>query len=330
MANDRQNKDTRFIEMTSILKSSKIPGGVKPSEITDKQVYLNRRKFMQATAGLALAPLFQQAQAGYGNKPLTYDKSRYKVEDELTDYKDVTTYNNFYEFGTDKYSPAERAQALTIDPWSVTISGEVEKPGTYTLEDILKPHALEERIYRFRCVEGWSMVIPWVGITLGDLIKRFNPTSRAKFVKFTTLYRPSEMPGQKRRVLEWPYVEGLRMDEAMHPLSILAVGLYGEVLPKQNGAPLRLVVPWKYGFKSIKSIVNISFTEQQPVSSWQQSIPQEYGFYSNVNPEVDHPRWSQKRERRIGEFLKRKTLMFNGYEKEVAALYEGMDLRKYY
>ena len=309
----------------------KRPTDIPASEITDQAIYLKRRHFMQATAGLALAPLLGTANAGYGNQPLKYAKpNRFPIDEELTPYKDVTEYNNYYEFGTDKYSPAERAQQLTIDPWSVVIGGEVGKPGTYHLDDILKPHALEERIYRLRCVEGWSMVIPWIGFSLGELIKRFEPTSKAKYVKFTTLARKEEMPGVQRRVLDWPYVEGLRMDEAMHPLAILSVGLYGEVLPKQNGAPIRLVVPWKYGFKSIKSIVKIEFTERQPVSSWEQAIPEEYGFYANVNPKVDHPRWSQKRERRIGEFLKRKTLMFNGYEEQVASLYQGMDLRKYY
>ena len=309
----------------------KRPADIRPSEITSKEVYQNRRYFMQATAGLALAPLFGKVQAGYGNTPLQFSKnSAMSVTDESTKYKDVTHYNNYYEFGTDKYSPAEQAQALTTDPWSVVIEGEVEKPGTFTLEDILKPHPLQERIYRLRCVEGWSMVIPWVGFPLADLIKRFQPTSRAKYVKFTTLMRPQEMPGQKRSVLDWPYDEGLRMDEAMHPLTLLAVGLYGETLPKQNGAPIRLVVPWKYGFKSIKAIVKIAFVEDQPVSTWARAIPSEYGFYSNVNPHVDHPRWSQARERRIGEFLKRKTLMFNGYEDQVAQLYKGMDLRKYY
>lgn len=305
---------------------------ILPSEITDKEVYLSRRKFMQGTAGLALLPLLgAEAQAGYGNKALSFTKNEtLSVDETMTPHKDITSYNNFYEFGTDKYSPAERAQQLTTDPWSVTISGEVEKPGTLTLEDILKPHALEERIYRLRCVEGWSMVIPWIGFPLADLIKRFQPTSKAKFVEFTTLNRPAEMPGVRRRVLDWPYKEGLRMDEAMNPLALLAVGLYGEVMPKQNGAPIRLVVPWKYGFKSIKSIVQIHFTSKQPVSSWEKAIPNEYGFYSNVNPNVDHPRWSQRRERRIGEFFKRKTLMFNGYEEQVAYLYKGMDLKKYY
>lgn len=309
----------------------KRPTDIHPSEITDKSVYLNRRQFMQATAGLALAPLFGHAQAGYGNPPLKFTKNTtLSVTEEMTRYQDVTHYNNFYEFGTDKYSPAEQAQALTTEPWAVVIDGEVEKPGKITLEDILKPHPLEERIYRLRCVEGWSMVIPWVGFPLADLIKRFQPTSRAKYVQFTSLMRPEEMTGQKRRVLDWPYIEGLRMDEAMNPLTLMAVGLYGEVMPKQNGAPIRLVVPWKYGFKSIKSIVRISFVETQPVSSWERAIPSEYGFYSNVNPQVDHPRWSQSRERRIGEFLKRKTLMFNGYQEQVAQLYTGMDLRKYY
>lgn len=306
----------------------KRPSDIHPSEITDKQTYLNRRHFMQSVAGLALLPVIGSALANYGNPALKHTKSKYKVDEDLTSHQDITNYNNFYEFGTDKYSPAKQAQQLVTEPWSVTISGHCEKPGTYTLEDILKPHALEERIYRLRCVEGWSMVVPWVGFSLADLLKRFAPTSKAKYVKFTSLADKDQMPGVRRRVLNWPYVEGLRIDEAMNELSLMAVGLYGEVMPKQNGAPIRLVVPWKYGFKSIKSIVKIEFVEQQPVSSWTQAIPQEYGFYSNVNPEVDHPRWSQKRERRIGEFLKRRTLMFNGYEEQVAGLYKGMDLRK--
>ena len=270
-------------------------------------------------------------QQGYGLAKLDYQASMaYSTDEEKTPYQHVTQYNNFYEFGTDKYSPAKQAHSLTTRPWSVAIEGEVARPGTYNLEDILKPHSLEERIYRLRCVERWSMVIPWVGIPLAEIIKRFEPTSKAKYVEFTTLYRPEEMPGQKRGVLDWPYLEGLRMDEAMHPLTIMAVGLYGEVLPNQNGAPLRLVVPWKYGFKSIKSIVKIRFTEQQPVSTWTRAAENEYGFYANVNPEVDHPRWSQSRERRLGELLKRKTLLFNGYADEVAGLYAGMDLSKYY
>jgi sulfoxide reductase catalytic subunit YedY len=316
----------------------KKPTDIKPSEITDHSVYMNRRRFMQSTSGLLLASMASLAtaessgqQQGYGRPKLDYQvKPGYSTDEEQTPYQHVTEYNNFYEFGTDKASPAHAAQSLTISPWSVSIEGEVAKPGTYTLEDILKPHSLEERIYRLRCVERWSMVIPWIGFPLGELIKRFEPTSKAKYVEFTTLYRPSEMPGQQRRVLDWPYVEGLRMDEAMHPLTIMAIGLYGEVLPNQNGAPLRLVVPWKYGFKSIKSIVKIRFSEQQPVSSWTRAAANEYGFYANVNPEVDHPRWSQARERRLGELLKRKTLLFNGYADQVAGLYTGMDLRKFY
>jgi len=304
---------------------------IPSSEITDEAVYRDRRHFMQSLAGISLLPLLGTAQAGYGNTPLTHDKSKiYTVDEDLTPHKDITNYNNFYEFGTDKYSPAKGAQQLTTDPWSITVTGAVEKPGTYTLEDILRPHALEERVYRLRCVEGWSMVIPWIGFPLADLIKRFNPTSKAKFVEFTTLLRKDEMPGTRRGTLGWPYKEGLRIDEAMNPLALMAVGLYGETMPKQNGAPIRLVVPWKYGFKSIKSIVKIDFVESQPVSSWEEAIPREYGFYSNVNPTVSHPRWSQKRERRIGDFLKRKTLMFNGYEEQVAALYKGMDLSKHY
>jgi len=282
---------------------------------------------MRAAAGMALLPLLAQA-AGKG-KSLPFVSSAYQLPDETkTSLDDITHYNNFYEFGTDKYSPAHQAQQLEVSPWSVAIEGEVKKPGVFTLEDILKPHPLEERIYRLRCVEGWSMVVPWIGFSLGDLLKRFEPTSRAKYVEFTTLQRPIQMPGQKSRVLDWPYVEGLRIDEAVHPLTLLAVGLYGEVMPKQNGAPIRLVVPWKYGFKSIKSIVKIRLVEQQPVSSWMKAIPSEYGFYSNVNPEVDHPRWTQKRERRIGEFSKRVTLPFNGYAQQVASLYANMDLKK--
>jgi len=309
----------------------KRPTDIASSEITDKETYLNRRHFMKSAVGLAMLPLFNQAQAGYGNTPLKHEKAeRFRIDEKLTPYTDITSYNNYYEFGTDKYSPAKQAQQLTTDPWSITIAGHVERPGTYSLEDIMKSHPLEERIYRLRCVERWSMVIPWIGFSLADLIKRFQPTSNAKFVKFTTLERKGEMPGLRRSVLDWPYVEGLRMDEAMNPLALMAVGLYGEVMPKQNGAPIRLVVPWKYGFKSIKSVVKIEFVDRKPVSSWEQAAPREYGFYSNVNPEVDHPRWSQKRERRIGEFLKRKTLMFNGYEEQVAHLYKGMDLRKNY
>ncbi len=306
---------------------------VLASEITPPEVWRERRRVIQTgVAALAAAALPGPAGAGHGGRRLAFRPApaAFRTDEPPTPFKHVAGYNNFYEFGTDKYSPAERAAGLRTEPWSVTVEGECEKPGAYTLEDILRPHPLEERIYRLRCVEGWSMVIPWVGFPLAGLLKRFAPTSRAKYVEFTTLYDPEQMPGQRRRVLDWPYVEGLRMDEAMHPLTLLAVGLYGEVLPNQNGAPLRLVVPWKYGFKSIKSIVRIRFTERQPLTSWMKASPREYGFYANVNPTVDHPRWSQARERRIGEFFKRKTLMFNGYAEQVAHLYRGMDLRRYF
>lgn len=279
-----------------------------------------------AMAATAVLPVAGQAAVSLGE----VSAGPFSTTEEKTPLKDVTTYNNFYEFGTDKSDPARHAHRLVTDPWSLTVDGAVAKPGTYTLEDILKPHALEERIYRLRCVEGWSMVIPWIGFPLADLIKRFEPESKAKYVRFETLVDRKQMPGTRRRVLDWPYVEGLRMDEARNPLTLMAVGLYGERLPNQNGAPIRLVVPWKYGFKSIKSIVRISFVESQPVSSWMQAAPREYGFYSNVNPDVPHPRWSQKRERRIGEFRKRKTLMFNGYAEQVASMYRGMDLKKYF
>jgi sulfoxide reductase catalytic subunit YedY len=261
--------------------------------------------------------------------PLKAAKSRYTTTEKLTPLKDVTGYNNFYEFGVDKGDPARNAGKLKTRPWTVKVDGACAKPGTYNLEDVLKAGALQERIYRLRCVEGWSMVIPWIGIPLADILKRYQPTSKAKYVAFETLLRPSEMPGQRRAVLQWPYREGLRIDEAMHPLAFMAVGLYGQTLLNQNGAPMRLVVPWKYGFKSIKSITRISFTETQPRTAWNLSAPEEYGFYSNVNPAVDHPRWSQASERRIGEFIRRKTLPFNGYG-EVAGLYAGMDLRKFF
>jgi len=311
----------------------KKPTDIKSSEITAPELYKQRRRFIQSSTALLLGAswLSMRQLMAKENPPTRLDfktGSAYSTDEEKTSYKDVTEYNNYYEFGTDKYSPVKNASSLTTDPWSVTIEGEVARPGTYQLEDILKSQSLEERIYRLRCVERWSMVIPWVGFPLADFIKQFEPTSRARYVEFTTLYRPNEMPGQERSVLNWPYKEGLRIDEATHPLTIMAVGLYGEVLPNQNGAPLRLVVPWKYGFKSIKSIVKIRFTEQQPVSTWTRAAPNEYGFYANVNPTVDHPRWSQKRERRLGEFLKRKTLMFNGYDEQVASLYNGMDLNK--
>jgi sulfoxide reductase catalytic subunit YedY len=251
-------------------------------------------------------------------------------QEELTPLKDVTTYNNFYEFGTDKADPSKNAHTLRTRPWSVAVEGHVAKPATYNLEDFLKPHALEDRTYRLRCVEAWSMVIPWRGFELRKLVERVQPTSKAKYIEFLTLHDPTQMPGQRRNVIPWPYNEGLRLDEAMHPLALMVTGLYGKDLPNQNGAPLRLVVPWKYGFKSIKSIVKMRFVENQPSTTWMKSAPDEYGFYANVNPEVDHPRWSQAKERRIGEFRRRDTLMFNGYAERVASLYSGMDLRRFF
>ena len=320
----------------------KKPSSCKPSEITPKEVYEQRRTFLKtsintgiglATAGLLAthsAEVLSKNKEGYGLRKLKHSKNSQYILDDITEYKDVTTYNNFYEFGSSKSAPASHAHEFNPDPWTIKVEGHVAKPATYQLEDILNENALEERIYRLRCVERWSMVVPWLGFSLANLIKKLQPTSKAKYVEFSTVYRPEEMRGQKRGVLDWPYVEGLRLDEAMNPLAFLAVGLYGEVLPNQNGAPIRLVVPWKYGFKSIKSIDSIRFTEQQPVSSWTRAASNEYGFYSNVNPNVDHPRWSQRKERRIGEFFKRKTLMFNGYADEVAHLYKGMDLKKFY
>jgi methionine sulfoxide reductase catalytic subunit len=309
---------------------------ILPSEITSESVYLDRRKLLQAALAAGVAGLgtswVEPADATVtGLKFARNDK--FSTDEAANSYEDITSYNNFYEFGIDKGDPAANSQRFAPQPWSITVSGEAEKTGTFTLEDLLKPHPLEERVYRLRCVEAWSMVIPWVGVPLGDVLKRFNPTSKARYVAFKTVLRPQEMPGQRYDVLEWPYVEGLRIDEAMHPLALLVVGLYGKTLPNQNGAPLRLVTPWKYGFKGIKSIVEIRFTEKQPPTSWNISAPHEYGFYANVNPNVDHPRWSQARERRIGRGLfdsRAPTRMFNGYEQEVAALYKGMDLKRYY
>ena len=311
----------------------KIPArhALRESEVTDYSVYLQRREFIKKSlamgGGIGLAATGLPAFA-------KLDLSGYRVAEdnplmaELTKEKSITSYNNFYELGTDKKDPKKNAAMLKTDPWSVSIEGECEKPGVIALEDLIRPQDLEERIYRLRCVEAWSMVVPWMGVELGPLLQRFQPTSKAKYVEFTTLHDPASLPGQRFPVLDWPYVEGLRIDEAMNPLSMLVVGLYGKQLPNQNGAPLRLVVPWKYGFKSIKSIVKIRFTETQPDTSWNLSASKEYGFYSNVNPEVDHPRWSQARERRIGELRKRKTLPFNGYADQVAALYSGMDLKR--
>jgi len=317
----------------------KKPDPITSSEITPRAIYLNRRKFIKnaalvtasIAAGISVPDTgLNAAPATPGKKLGELKKSSFSTDEKLNSFKDITTYNNFYELGTDKGDPAKNAKYLVTRPWTIAIEGEVKRPKVYDIDDIIKISPLEERIYRLRCVEAWSMVIPWVGFPLSTLIKKVEPTSKAKYMEFLTLYDPKRMPGQRRAVLDWPYVEGLRMDEAMHPLTILSVGLYGAVLPAQNGAPVRLVVPWKYGFKSIKSIVKIRFVEKQPQTTWNNFASQEYGFYSNVNPEVDHPRWSQARERRIGEFFKRKTLMFNGYADEVAQLYQGMDLKKDY
>ena len=324
----------------------KIPK-TRDCEVTDETSFLNRREVLRlgatAAAGAILAgcPAADEAEArgriaGTGAtlrkleniKPAPPGKHPFHAEEELTSEKDATQYNNFYEFGTDKKDPARNAHTLRPEPWSIIIDGEVGKPGRVPLETILASAQLEERIYRFRCVETWSMVVPWVGISLGDVLKRFEPTSKARYVSFETLVDREQMPGQSRRVIDWPYREGLRMDEAMHPLAILAVGMYGKVLPNQNGAPIRLIVPWKYGFKSIKSIVRIHFSENQPRTSWNDLAADEYGFYANVNPEVAHPRWSQARERKLGEYRKRPTVAFNGYGDEVASLYAGMDLHR--
>ena len=316
------------------------------SEITPARVYQQRRQMLQqlagGAAGLVLASWASRqalAQVARPGRLAALPGARSAVAgsatmEKLTDYKDASTYNNYYEFGTDKADPAKNAHSLKPTPWSVEIEGLVKKPGRIGLEDLVKLSAQEERIYRLRCVEGWSMVIPWVGYSMSELIKRVEPLGSAKYVEFVTLADPKTMPFIGSRVLEWPYVEGLRLDEAMHPLTLLAFGMYGEVLPNQNGAPVRLVVPWKYGFKSGKSLVKIRFTEKQPATAWNRAIASEYGFFSNVNPNVDHPRWSQATERRIGEdgllAKKRKTLMFNGYEAQVGQLYAGMDLKKFY
>ena len=315
----------------------KRPADIAPSEITPRAQFDARRDFIRA-AGLGVGaallggalPDIAQAQAARGEKLGPLLKSTLSSDEKLNNYEDITGYCNFYEFGTDKGDPAKHAQRMKTRPWTVSIEGLVQKPKTLAIEDVLKLAPLEERIYRLRCVEAWSMVVPWVGIPLSALLRQVEPLGSAKYVEFTTLADPKTMPGVRSAVLEWPYVEGLRLDEAMHPLTLMAVGLYGEVLPNQNGAPMRLVVPWKYGFKSAKSIVKIRFTDQEPVSAWTRAASREYGFYSNVNPDVDHPRWSQGRERRIGEFTKRKTLMFNGYGDQVASLYAGMDLKKHY
>ncbi len=324
---------------------------IPASEITDEHLYFNRRQFLQsaaiAAAGVAAfgcapgSPAVGEAGAspsGSSNAPpptglITLDgvrKSPFSTDEKQNSFEDITNYNNFYEFGIDKTDPAYNAGKFKPRPWTVKVDGLVNKPADYHIEDLLKAFPLEERVYRMRCVEAWSMVIPWIGFPLGEFLKRVEPTSQAKFVAFTSVLRPGEMPGQNTSVLDWPYVEGLRLDEAMHPLALLAVGLYGKTLPNQNGAPIRLVVPWKYGFKGIKSVVKITLVDKMPPTSWNIANSREYGFYSNVNPQVDHPRWTQARERRLGEFRKRETLMFNGYGDQVASLYNGMDLRKNY
>jgi methionine sulfoxide reductase catalytic subunit len=302
---------------------------IPSSEITPESDYLDRRRFLgrlgAGAAAAAGAPLMAtRALAAEAGEDASQEP------EALTPYESITRYNNFYEFGVDKEDPARRATNFPRLPWTVRIDGHVERPVTYDLDDLLRPFTMEERVYRLRCVEAWSMVIPWLGFPLAGLLRRVEPTGKAKYVAFTTLKDPQQMPGQRSPVLDWPYVEGLRLDEALHPLTLLAVGMYGRVLPNQNGAPLRLVVPWKYGFKGIKSIVRISLTEKQPPTSWSRSNPREYGFFANVNPEVAHPRWSQASERRIGELRRRPTLPFNGYAEQVASLYAGMDLRTHY
>ena len=322
---------------------------ISPSEITPRAVFENRRRILRAATGMAAAGvagaggllgMSAEALAAYtspdahARKLAAVTNAKFVVPDKATSFKDITTYNNFYEFGTDKADPSRNAGTLRPHPWRVSVEGEVKNAKVYDIDELLKLAPLEERLYRLRCVEGWSMVIPWIGYPLAELVKRAQPTGNAKYVQFITLSDASQMPGLADPILEWPYSEGLRMDEAMNPLTLLTVGVYGQVLPNQNGAPIRVVVPWKYGFKSAKSIVKIRFVDKQPPTSWNTYAPKEYGFYSNVNPTVDHPRWSQATERRIGEdgFFtpKRKTLMFNGYGSLVASMYQGMDLRKYF
>ncbi len=308
---------------------------IPSSEITPEDTYLNRRKFIAAAGALAAGHLAAPALGGNANKAFArsgqdFSDATDELGDEVNQYEHITTYNNFYEFGTDKRDPSRNSGDFEPEPWTVEVNGHVDKPGTYALDDLLRPHTEEDRIYRLRCVEAWSMVIPWRGIPLADVISRLEPTGSANYVQFKTVIRPEEMPGQRRPILPWPYLEGLRMDEAMNPLALLVTGVYGRGLLNQNGAPLRLMAPWKYGFKNVKSIVEISFVEEMPHNTWNVSAPNEYGFFANVNPEVDHPRWSQARERRIGEFLRRPTLMFNGYGDQVARMYEGMDLAKWY
>jgi len=318
----------------------KKPSAIRYSEVTPKSLYINRRKFLAGAAAAAgtaallgrpIAHWFEDTPVhAAGTKLENLAKSPFSTTEKQTPYKDVTNYNNYYEFSTNKFEPAKLAQNFKTRPWTVSVEGEIAKPQKFDIDSIMKLAPLEERIYRHRCVEGWSIVVPWIGYPLNALINRVQPTPKAKFVQFVTDLDPAQMPGLRSGGLDWPYTEGLRMDEAMHPLTILCFGLYGEVLPNQNGAPIRTIIPWKYGFKSTKSIVKIRFMEKQPDTAWNKANAHEYGFYSNVNPEVDHPRWSQATERRLGEFSKRKTLMFNGYGDQVASLYTGMDLRKYY
>jgi sulfoxide reductase catalytic subunit YedY len=312
-------------------------GGIPGSEITPYALYVRRREFLAGAASLALTGLAgcespQAATEPTGTPLAASPNATYQVADKPTLFKDVTTYNNFYEFGLDKDDPARHAHLLKPRPWTVKVDGLVKKPKVYDIDELLRLFPLEERVYYLRCVEAWSMVIPWIGFPLASFLKLIEPTSQAKYVAFETLVNPEMFPGQRRGIfgssLEWPYVEGLRLDEALHPLTLLSVGLYGRVLPNQNGAPIRLVVPWKYGFKSIKSIVRLSLVADQPPTTWNKAAPHEYGFYSNVNPKVDHPRWSQATERRIGEFRRRETKLFNGYADQVASLYVGMDLAK--
>ena len=307
---------------------------IPSSEITPEHIYNDRRNFIKnlglILSSTALSTFTNTGFAALNTLP-SFIQSKDHGNEKLTSFKDITSYNNYYEFGTSKSDPQDHAHLLKIDPWSISIEGSVAKPLKLDIDELIKLIPIEERIYRLRCVEGWSMVIPWIGIPLNSLLKKVTPTGNAKYVEFVSLKRPSEMIGQKDDMLDWPYTEGLRLDEAMHPLTILAVGLYGKVLPKQNGAPIRLVIPWKYGFKSIKAITKIRLVEKMPISTWMKANPKEYGFYSNVNPEVDHPRWTQATERRIGESLlspRLKTQMFNGYKEEVAHLYQGMDLNK--
>jgi len=299
------------------------PPDIKTSDITNEHLYWSRREWL---AGVG----FGVAGAALGPELATATGTARQDDDKLTPYEHVTGYNNFYEFGTDKGDPKANAHTLKPRPWSLQVEGDVKRPATYDLDDLFRGMGVQERVYRLRCVEAWSMVIPWSGYPLADVIRKLEPGTKAKYVAFTTLLDPKQMPGQRSRVLDWPYIEGLRMDEAMHPLTLLVTGVYGKPLPNQNGAPVRLVVPWKYGFKGIKSIVKLAFVEKQPETSWNISAPNEYGFYANVNPTVDHPRWSQQSERRIGELFRRKTMPFNGYGDQVAGLYTGMDLRKYY